>query len=462
MNKKFSTLVASFLLATAFGTVQASDAVKENTPCGAGQITGADFDEKEQLDAKQFYFVQNEYGKFLSVVEGNGFQAELVDEPTSLDALNHALWKIEPQVTEDGGVTRFVLTNKATGLYFAYDPTVKGDDENLGGAYPNWKWFDNKYSAFGEETELTVVFEKGDKTMYLAEENGVVVAKKVATKEFSAGTGLKLKIVKAGTYTLTAKDLNKETSKAGVKYMQLNFGDENENNIFAEKYQAQEFDRSVKASVEDFKLGLATAGAAEGWTTGLDPQEHYLVLNKISDKGELTNQYVHIDTAYYASKGESFKLYNTISVSKEAVAVENNVLTNNYFDRGYAVDAYRFQFVKNLANDKVWVRSLVEAVELSVKTEKSVYNDKRDGAYTKWAYATEANPVTEGAAEGVNNGAGQNVILSHCTLEGETEKVITFYTCDEGKPAANYVNLMAIDGVSQNYTTIPAGVYVVS
>ncbi len=461
MNKKFSTLVASLLLTTAFGTVQAANTVeKSNTPCGAGLITGAAFANQEQLNAKQFYFVQDEEGNFLSISEKDGFQAKLVKEPTSLDALNHALWKIEPQVTEDGGVTRFVLTNKATGLYFAYDPTVKGDDKNLGGAYPNWKWFENKFAAFGTATELTVVFEKGDKTMYLDEENGVVVAKKVATKDYTAGTGLSLKIVKAGTYTLTAKDLNKETSKAGVKYMQLNFGDENENNIFAEKYQAQEFDRSVNASVEDFKLGLATAGAAQGWTTGLDPQEHYLVLNKISDKGELTNQYVHIDTAYYASKGESFKLYNTISVSKEAVAVENNVLTNNYFDRGYAVDAYRFQFVKNLANDSVWVRSLVEAVELAEQADP--INDKRDGAYTKWAYATEANPVADGAAEGVNNGAGQNVILSHCTLEGETEKVITFYTCDEGKPAANYVNLMAYDGVSQNYTTIPAGVYVVS
>ena len=465
MNKKFSTLMASFLLATAFGTVQAVNNPEKpgNTPCGAGRITGIAFANQEQLNAKQFYFVQDESGKkFLSISDEDGFQAKLVDEPTSLDALNHALWKIEPQVTEDGGVTRFVLTNKATGLYFAYDPTVKGDDKNLGGAYPNWKWFENKFAAFGTATELTVVFEKGDKTMYLDEENGVVVAKKVATEKYVdvADEALKLKIVKAGTYTLTAKDLNKETSKAGVKYMQLNFGDENENNIFAEKYQAQEFDRSVNASVEDFKLGLATAGAAQGWTTGLDPQEHYLVLNKISDKGELTNQYVHIDTAYYASKGESFKLYNTISVSKEAVAVENNVLTNNYFDRGYAVDAYRFQFVKNLANDSVWVRSLVEAVELAEQADP--INDKRDGAYTKWAYATEANPVADGAAEGVNNGAGQNVILSHCTLEGETEKVITFYTCDEGKPAANYVNLMAYDGVSQNYTTIPAGVYVVS
>ena len=465
MNKKFSTLVASLLLATAFGTVQAAENTdnKGNTPCGAGDIT-AEFGSKEELDADQFYFVQDESSKFLSVVEGNGFQAKLVSSEglTSLDALNHALWKIEPQVSEDGGVTRFVLTNKATGLYFAYDPTVEGSDTNLGGNYPNWKWFDHKFVDFSEAiAPLSIAFEGGDYTMYLTTNaKGVVVAKKVLTKNFDSEKALSLKVVKAGTYVLSAADLNKETSKANVAYMQLNFGDDNENNIFAEKYQAQEFDRSGKASVKEFKLSTKDAydAGAKGWTTGLD-ENHYLVLNKIDDKGELTNQYVHIDTAYYASKGESYKLYNKVTVSKEAVNVKKNVLTDNYFEQGLPVDAYRFQFIKNLANDKVWVRSLVEAVELAEQADP--INDKRDGAYTKWAYATEANPVADGA-EGVNNGAGQNVILSHCTLEGETEKVITFYTCDEGKPAANYVNLMAYDGVSQNYTTIPAGVYVVS
>ena len=79
MNKKFSTLVASLLLATAFGTVQAAENTdnKGNTPCGAGDIT-AEFGSKEELDADQFYFVQAGESKFLSVVEGNGFQAKLV------------------------------------------------------------------------------------------------------------------------------------------------------------------------------------------------------------------------------------------------------------------------------------------------------------------------------------------------------------------------------------------------
>ena len=462
MNKKFSTLVASLLLTTAFGTVQAANTVeKSNTPCGAGLITGAAFANQEQLNAKQFYFVQDKDGKFLSVVEGNGFQAKLVNEPASLDALNHSLWKIEPQVTEDGGVTRFVLTNKATGLYFAYDPTVKDADKNLGGAYPNWKWFENKFAAFGTATELTVVFEKGDKTMYLDEENGVVVAKKVATKDYKANSGLKLKIAKAGTYVLSAADLNKETSKAGVEYMQLNFGEDNENNIFAEKYQAQQ----LVASNAKNPFEIERAKKA-GYTNNL---ENYLVLNKIDEKGNLTYNYLRIDTSYYKSNGETYKTYNQIASSAASfkkndgeVATANGYNVIDVLGENLPDDAFRFQFVKNLANDSVWVRSLVEAVELKEATSEGLYNAAAS-MNTKWTYVHANESVEEGTqADDVHNGAGTNLILSHCTLEGETEKVITFYTCDADKPAANYVNLMAIDGVSQNYTTLAGGYYTIS
>ena len=492
MNKKFSTLVASLLLATAFGTVQArkypgghggntgnsggsvppTTEVK-TTLCGANTAISAEMKAGELLNAKNYYFVKSKDNRYLSVDDKGGFHARLVENPATLDELNHALWKIEPQVTEDGGVTRFVLTNKATGLYFAYDPTAEENVTNLGGNYPNWKWFDNKYSNFGELKPLTVVYAGGDKTMYLKATGiwGDVSPVTVNTKDFKASDALELKIAKAGTYVLSAADLNKETSKAGVKYMQLNFGEDNENNIFAEKYQAQEFDDTENASVKGFKLGLAEKQACDGYdyhVSADDKREHYLVLNKVSDKGELTNQYVHIDTAYYASTGDSYKLYNKIALSKKSVNVKDNKLTDNYFEQGLPVDAYRFQFIKNLANDSVWVRSLVEAVELSEKTEKNVYNDKRVGAYTKWGWSwdwtlnvpTSVDPGKR--ANGVNNGDGMNVVLSHCTLEGETEKVITFYTCDEGNPADNYVNLLAYDGVSQNYTTIAGGYYTIS
>ena len=480
MNKKFSTLMASLLLATAFGTVQAVDkspVETKITPCGAGQITGTDFASKEQLNAKQFYFVQDENDKFLSIseaTEGAGFQAVLVEktELTSLDALNHALWKIEPQVTEDGGVTRFVLTNKATGMIFAYDPetaTKEGafdaEAANLGGAYPNWKWFGSKFAGknFSNAKPLSVIFSKGDSTMVLGtNDKGVVFAHKYATnKKAEIETPLSLKIVKAGTYVLSAADLNKETSKAGVPYMQLNFGEDNENNIFAEKYQAQQLVTSnAKNPFEIERKSKA------GYT---DKLEKYLVLNKIDEKGNLTYNYLRIDTSYYKSKGETYKTYNQIASSAASFKeVEGKVATANGYNvidvlgKNLPDDAFRFQFVKNLANDSVWVRSLVEAVELKKATSEGLYNAAAP-MNTKWTYAYAVKPVTESTqADDVNNGAGTNLILSHCTLEGETEKVITFYTCDADKPADNYVNLLAYDGVSQNYTTIAAGVYKIS
>ena len=47
----------------------------------------------------------------------------------------------------------------------------------------------------------------------------------------------------------------------------------------------------------------------------------------------------------------------------------------------------------------------------------------------------------------------QYTVLSHCTLEGETSKVVTFYTDDNGKAEDNYVNLYAYaNGISDEYS----------
>ncbi|MGM9798173.1 MAG: DUF6383 domain-containing protein [Parabacteroides sp.] len=472
MSRKFFTLVAGVLLATAFGTVQAQNSSETVTINCQWSPGSRNMKMDELLNEKNYYFVGDGEFNSLYVDEEDGFQAKLKGFFDDLDDVNHALWKIEPQVSEDGGVTRFVLTNKATGLHFAFDPTAEEGDTSLGGNYPNWKWFENKYSYFGELTPMSVVYEGGEKTMYLTEEEGTIVPVRVATKEFDESKALKLKIRKALTYSLSAADLNKEISKAGVPYMQLNFGKDNENNIFAGKYQAQEFAKN-EASVENFMLDLADPElkSYDERVGLLRVSETYLVFNKIDEKGELTNRYVHIDTAYYASTGNSYKLYNKIALSEKAVNVEDNVLLDNYFEQGIPVDAYRFQIIKNLANDSIWVRSMVEAVELKEKKVEGVYSDNREGAYTKWGWTWDPDFLNVGTppsvdldtrAEGVNNGFGQNFVLSHCTLEGETEKVITFYTCDWCKPDENRVNLFAYDGVSQNYTTIPAGVYVVS
>ena len=476
MNKKFSTFLAGSLLAVCVGAVQAQD-VPAPSLCGApAGLAGASFDEKESVNEKLYYFIQDADGNYLYLDNSNtAFQAQLVDDLTSLEEVNQALWSIKPQISEDGGTTRFCLVNKATGLFFSFDPanatkTAKVTEEStyIGGAYPNWKWFNSKYAGedFETVTPLSVVFSNADSTMILGSKNGGVYAYKYANDKTPAVDALELKLVKAGTYVLSAEDLNTKTNTKDVAYMQLDFGsDAKDNNIFATPLQAQQLKvKSSASSGYDFVYNIdESKGFAEGFTKDVD--DDYVILSTL-ENDHVSNKYLHVDTSYFASAGATYKMYNKISTTDKAASF----VTGKCFKqiaKGLPLDAFRFKFTKNLANDSIWVQAMVEAVEMDRNAdEPTVYNNADNGAYTSWSYAntldTEAEKVwpaiVANTAADVQNGAGENLILSHCKLVDEQQKVITFYSCD-GNRTKNLVNLLAYDGVSKDYTTLPEGIY---
>ena len=480
MNKKISTFLAGSLLAVCVGAVQAQDvdpAPVVPALCGApAGLTGASFEAKESVNEKLYYFIQDADGNYLYLDNSNtAFQAQLVDDLTSLEEINQALWSIKPQISEDGGTTRFCLVNKATGLFFSFDPAnatktteVTEESTYIGGAYPNWKWFESKYAGedFETETPLSIVFSNADSTMILGSKNDGVYAYKYANDKTPAVDALELKLVKAGTYVLSAEDLNTKTNTKNVAYMQLDFGsDAKENNIFATPLQAQQLKvRSSASSGYDFVYNIdESKGFAEGFTKDVD--DDYVILSTL-ENDQVSNKYLHVDTSYFASAGATYKMYNKISTTDKAASL----VTRQCFKqiaKGLPLDAFRFKFTKNLANDSIWVQAMVEAVEMDRNAdEPTVYNNADNGAYTSWSYAntldTEAEKVwpaiDANTAADVQNGAGENLILSHCKLVDEQQKVITFYSCD-GNRTKNLVNLLAYDGISKDYTTLPEGIY---
>ena len=478
MNKKISTFLAGSLLAVCVGTVQAQD---DPAPalCGApADLVGASFEAKESVNENLYYFIQDASDKYLYLDNSNtAFQAKLLTDLTSLEEINQALWSIKPQISEDGGTTRFCLVNKATGLFFSFDPAnattteeVTNESTYIGGAYPNWKWFASKYAGtgFNTATELSVVFSKADSTMILGEEDGDVFAYKYANNEDPAVDALELKLVKAGTYVLSAEDLNTKTNTKNVAYMQLDFGgNATENNIFAAPLQAQQLivkDNAANGSNFVYNIDKSK-GYDKGFTPNVDNQ--YVILSTL-ENDQVSNKYVHVDTAYYTSVGATYKMYNEISVTKDAASkVEGYTQCFKQVAKGLPLDAFRFKFTKNLSNDSIWVQAMVEAVEMDRKAgEPTVYNNGDKGAYTSWSYANTVDAeakkiwpaITDKTAADIQNGSGTNLVLSHCKLVDEQNKVITFYSCD-GNRTTNLVNLLAYDGVSKDYTTIPEGVY---
>lgn len=490
MNKKFSTLVASAMLAMCASPVLAQDPAPVADPlCGnpAGFDKGVAFQTGDGIDAKLYYNLVNDAAdKYLSVdITGGTFTLKMVPQAdlTSLAKIDEALWKVEPQVSGDGGVVRFNFTNKATGFMIAFDsnvavnanattPAITADAYNLAGSMPQWKWYDNAYNVtptdFTVATPLSVAYANGDSTLTLGvDANNAVYAYKYANNApapaVPQGAQLAVKIQNAGTYVMSAADLNTKVSGAtNVKYMQLNFPQVTVDNVFGTKLQAQELAVTAGATQGVAATFSYNIDASKGYANeDLATPAGYVILNQLDENDNVSGKLVHVDTAYYASRGATYKLYNQIAVTNAAATLTTG--TANSYDKlatGLPLSAFRFKFTKNLANDSIWVQAGVEAVEMA--TQQPAINNPAANAYTMWDYATSTtDAVTTGKAEDVKNGDGKNLILSHCTLQDETKKVVTFYECD-GTKEVNRVNLLGADGIAYDYASLAEGVYVVT
>ena len=257
--------------------------------------------------------------------------------------------------------------------------------------------------------------------------NGSVYAYKYANDKTPDVTALALKLVKAGTYVLSAEDLNTKTNTKNVAYMQLDFGsDAKENNIFATPLQAQQLNvEDAATDADDFVYNIdKSAGFAEGFTESAE----YVILSTL-ENDQVSNKYLHVDTSYFASAGATYKMYNKIGVTDKAASmVSGYTQCFKQIAKGLPLDAFRFKFTKNLANDSIWVQTMVEAVEMDREAgEPTVYNNKDKNAYTSWSYAntvdaeaTKIWPAVDAkkVAADVQNGAGENLKYDYIRCTG--------------------------------------------
>ena len=479
MNKKFSTLMASALLATSVGAFAQGLNVSRVT---------------DEIKSDKYYVIDVPDGtatdKLVGVAQDpttGAFQFKVIDENdlTTLSRVDSVLWKVTP-TTVEGGFVRFVLTNKATDLVLSFDKknAVIGDataatdaSRTIGGNMYQWKWYDSRYEnalwngadirkalsvdfTDSEADSVMVVKVDANQTLYVAKD-----------EKSQTITGQDLIIRVPGEWVMSAEDLN--TKGDEVKYMQLGFAEDIEGNPFADKWQAQNLVGSVVSATDDYEV--YRKGKA-GFTNG---QPNYVVLNKVNDDEELTYEYLRIDTLYYTGNNVTHKLYNKLATSKAIIQKDANgdpVEANGYYvvdTMGYNLpdDAFRFQFTKNLMTDSIKVESFSQFVEM----EKGVtpFNKKGTNTVTyRTMLHTDAvctgvtvsgNQVTNPTvnSEVKNNDGVLRNVLSHVILEAETKQVVTFCE-DDGTKATNRVNLWAYaDGIDDDYASIPDGVYTI-
>ena len=176
MNKKFSTLMASALLATSVGAFAQGLNVSRVT---------------DEIKSDKYYVIDVPDGtgtdKLVGVAQDpttGVFQFKVIDENdlTTLSRVDSVLWKVTP-TTVEGGFVRFVLTNKATDLVLSFDKknAVIGNatgatdaSRTIGGNMYQWKWYDSRFSTdFTTGQPLTIDFDNGDSTMVVKITNDI-------------------------------------------------------------------------------------------------------------------------------------------------------------------------------------------------------------------------------------------------------------------------------------------------
>ena len=195
MNKKFSTLVASLLLATSVGTVSADVISSENF---AKYVTAPG--DAKAIKAGTYYQLTSGSGSVIAMVpneKGDAYTLKVVGTSDKTD-VRYTLWTIDVQGNPTDGY-RYSFFNLGAQMALSVNPnealkaeSSSADATEMGGSISLWKWvaapdpvkgFSSTESGATKATELTSVFsENNDSTVTLVSNGTNVYALKYALK----------------------------------------------------------------------------------------------------------------------------------------------------------------------------------------------------------------------------------------------------------------------------------------
>ena len=303
MNKKFSTLVASLLLASAVGTATAAgpNFVRSAQPETAGDFKAGTY----------YQLTTDEFGQEVLVMEKTANGYILQSAPYAKATLANSLWVIEPSTnTDDEGGLSFRFKNKRYGIYISFnakDATI-AFGSNAGtpvaslmpGNTAVWKWAEalegKKFSYDGADLKATFGAQK-DSVVYLnklqADVNGISTVAAMKTATHDSYSALRIYPKTAGWVLLGTDDLN---SMLGMQdyttgKLKMNFNPETtgENLFTKNAYRAV-----AAAGTNSYRTGaLADANkAVEYWATEI--KEYEAAFNKVGTLAEYNKRVAEI------------------------------------------------------------------------------------------------------------------------------------------------------------------------
>ena len=396
MNKKFSTLMAGLMLASAFSVSaqKATEEYKDGKYYLLGTTNGTDIDKvlSVESDAKS---TTSEYGEL-----------SLKAAPTNLEATREALWKVTVIQEKFGDTPTYRFVNVATGQYLSVEipenaSDVIGDNNNekvmITGKL--MEWYNGLNSTGIKQGNKIMSYIDKNEVVYLAKDNtsNKLVVKRGKPNELS-NDAIEIQPYRAKVVSLNANELNHELimnneidDKATFS---LSFNkevtDDAATNLFsATPLQAKQWNKYNLKSTASSQLPAEKYGYSNPDENNYEKDDDYNYVRLYSKD----NGYIVVDTALHVGSEAMKQLPKFTYDNPDKDVVEGNNVAR-------MPESFNFKF----AYDPYENRVLIKAEKYAKKLPSNYNNGKpvevtgSDGntAYTYWpeTYGTSSTNNT--------------------------------------------------------------------
>ena len=362
MNKKFSTLMASLMLASAFSVSAQTEAEKYEN--GKYYLLGSDTD-----------------SKYISVVSTPGasygtLQYVTIGTNPTLNETRNALWQVTVTKENEGNAPKYSFVNVATGQVLS----VLTPDDNNGGTIPNatiagggfMEWYNGLSStAITADNDFMSYVGQND-VIYLTAGTGNTVTVKrddVAAAQADP-TMIKIQPWKAAIVELGAEELNKE--------LIMNSEDDESFTL--------SFNRDVTEGAENLFTGVELVAEDVMSTATPSISTGYVRLH-VKD----TKNYLVVDTALHAGSEALKQLPKFAYDDPQKEVVDGNNVKRN-------PKSFNFRFAYEPTSNRLLIK-VEEWTKKSSSSKPTPVSGAMTGdgntAYTYWNWGTSGNNVSD-------------------------------------------------------------------
>ena len=389
MNKKFSTLMAGLMLASAFSVASAQDVVKKYETSKTYWLgidgTNTNDNKVEEVIAVVSNPKSDQYGQLILIKP---------DQLKDINAVKAATWNVVFTQPTDGTAPKFVYVNKATGLTLSVDPAVAGADNKTAYIKGNSaEWLNSSVINNGDNAlkfEVLRSFFEATKAVYLKEGSDVSNGKNLfgttektgisyttlevaITETSSFGGAIKIAPAKPSIFPLNADDLNSQLGKLDLSVVS---NDQKGFNLY--------FNKDVTDGAETNLFAASKLSAADVWEdrnadNNLDDPAEKTPYVKLYNKDLDNGTYITVDTAYHAAS-ESVAELPKFTYAKSDYEGTNNVPRYEY--------SSHFAFAYDPFTDEILIKSRGYYTKVG-GAPKKIKGDDGNAAFTNWGFSAD-------------------------------------------------------------------------